>query len=138
MRIPIGLFLIIFTFMTYSQVLEYEFLNIDDNQYVTENTHITKGFNYKFVIWAFTQSYASNWHPLTWLSHMLDFEIYGLDPLGHHLTNLTFHIFNILLLFGVLLKMFFPLGNMGSRRFIFSQSSSSLWVRLPRKFVNFV
>ena len=79
MRIPIGLFLIIFTFMTYSQVLEYEFLNIDDNQYVTENTHITKGFNYKFVIWAFTQSYASNWHPLTWLSHMLDFEIYGLD-----------------------------------------------------------
>ena len=92
MKIPIGLFLIILTFFTYSQVLEYEFLNFDDNQYVTENTHITMGFDYKFVIWAFTQSYASNWHPLTWLSHMLDFEIYGLDPLGHHLTNLTFHL----------------------------------------------
>jgi len=105
MKILVGLFLIISTFLTYSQVLEYGFINFDDNQYVTENTHITKGFDYKFVIWAFTESYASNWHPLTWLSHMLDFEVYGLDPLGHHLTNLTFHIFNILLLFGVLLKM---------------------------------
>ena len=105
MRIPVGLFLIILTFLTYSQLLEYEFLNIDDNQYVTENTHITQGFNDKFLIWAFTESYASNWHPLTWLSHMLDFEVYGLDPLGHHLTNLILHIFNILLLFGVLLKM---------------------------------
>ena len=105
MRILICLFLITLTFLTYSQVLDYEFLNLDDDQYVTENTHIIKGFNYKFVIWAFTQFYASNWHPLTWLSHMLDFEVYGLDPLGHHLTNLTFHIFNILLLFGVLLKM---------------------------------
>ncbi len=104
-RITISLFLMIVTFLAYSQVLDYGFLNFDDNQYVTENIHITKGFNYADVVWALTESYASNWHPLTWFSHMLDFELYGLDPLGHHLTNLIFHIANVLLLFWVLLKM---------------------------------
>ena len=105
MRIVIPLFLVVATFAVYSQVLDHGFLNFDDNRYVTENTHINQGLTREGVVWAFTQSYASNWHPVTWLSHMLDFEIYGLDPFGHHLTNLLFHIANTLLLFGVLLKM---------------------------------
>ena len=105
MRIVIPLFLVVATFAVYSQVLDHGFLNFDDNRYATENTHINQGLTREGVVWAFTQSYASNWHPVTWLSHMLDFEIYGLDPFGHHLTNLLFHIANTLLLFGVLLKM---------------------------------
>jgi len=104
-RIAISLFMIIATFLTYSQVLDYGFLNFDDNKYVTENTHITKGINHEDVVWAFTESYASNWHPITWLSHMFDFEFYGLDPFGHHLTNLLIHIANVILLFCVLMKM---------------------------------
>ena len=105
MRIVINLFLVIVTFLVYSQVLDHGFLNFDDTRYVTENPHITKGLTREGVVWAFTESYASNWHPMTWLSHMLDFDVYGPDPSGHHLTNLLFHIANTLLLFGALLKM---------------------------------
>jgi protein O-mannosyl-transferase len=105
MRIAIRLFLVVITFLVYWQVLDHGFLNFDDTRYVTENAHIKKGFSPEGVTWAFTQSYASNWHPVTWLSHMFDFEFYGLNPTGHHLTNLLFHIANTLLLFGVLLKM---------------------------------
>jgi len=105
MRIAISLFLVTVTFLAYWPVLDNGFVNFDDGRYVTENTHIQNGLTREAVIWAFTQSYAANWHPMTWLSHMLDFEVYGLDPLGHHLTNLFFHIANTLLLFGVLLKM---------------------------------
>lgn len=105
MRIAIRLFLVVITFLVYWQVLDHGFLNFDDTRYVTENAHIKKGFSPEGVTWAFTQSYASNWHPVTWLSHMLDFEVYGLNPTGHHLTNLLFHIANTLLLFGILLKM---------------------------------
>ena len=104
-QIAVGLFITVVTFVAYYKVLGYEFLNFDDNKYVTENPHIINGFSYEDVIWAFAESYASNWHPLTWLSHMLDFEIYGLDPFGHHLTNLLFHTLNSLLLFFVLMKM---------------------------------
>jgi protein O-mannosyl-transferase len=103
--VRISLFLMIATCVAYSQVLDHGFLNYDDTRYVTENTHITQGLTREGVTWAFTQSYASNWHPVTWLSHMLDFELYGLNPSGHHLTNLIFHIANTLLLFGVLFKM---------------------------------
>lgn len=105
MRIVISLFLAGVTFLAYCQVLDHEFLNFDDNRYVTENANITQGLTREGVIWAFTQSYIANWHPMTWLSHMLDFEVYGGDPLGHHLTNLLFHISNTLLLFGVLFKL---------------------------------
>ena len=104
-RIVICLFLVAATSLAYYQVLDHEFLNFDDNRYVTENINITQGLTQEGVAWAFTQSYISNWHPMTWLSHMLDFEIYGGDSLGHHLTNLLLHIANTLLLFGVLFKM---------------------------------
>jgi len=105
MRIGISLFLVVVTCLSYWQVLDHGFLKFDDYHYVIENTHVKKGLTREGVIWAFTTSFASNWHPVTWLSHMLDTEVYGLDPFGHHLSNLLFHIANTLLLFGVLLKM---------------------------------
>ncbi|MBT6346177.1 MAG: tetratricopeptide repeat protein [Nitrospina sp.] len=104
-RIAISLALIVGIFLAYGQVLGYGFLNFDDNRYVTENKHIAKGLTVESVKWAFTQTYISNWHPMTWLSHMLDIEWYGLNPFGHHLTGLLLHIANALLLFTVLLKM---------------------------------
>jgi len=91
--------------VVYLQLINYDFVNYDDELYVTKNPHIQAGVTLKSVIWAFTTGHASNWHPLTWLSHMLDFELYGLNPMGHHWTNLQLHIANTLLLFIVLKLM---------------------------------
>ena len=71
----------------------------DDSVYITANPHVTVGLTGPGIIWAFQSGYAANWHPLTWISHMLDCQLYGLNPWGHHLTNLLFHIANALLLF---------------------------------------
>ena len=106
MRISICILLVIATFIAYMQVLEYGFItSFDDTEYLTSNWNIKAGLTKESIVWAFSTSYASNWHPVTWLSHMLDYEFYGLEPFGHHLTSLLFHIINTLLLFGVLLKM---------------------------------
>ncbi|MGV7221343.1 MAG: tetratricopeptide repeat protein [Nitrospinales bacterium] len=92
-------------FVIYWQTLNHDFTNYDDDLYVTANQHIQDGFTLKSITWAFTSTYASNWHPLTSLSHMLDFRLYDLDPGGHHLTNMLFHVINALLLFTILSKM---------------------------------
>ena len=106
MRIWICILLVIATFIAYMQVLKYGFItSFDDTEYLTSNWNIKTGLTKESIVWAFSTSYASNWHPLTWLSHMLDYELYGMEPFGHHLTSLIFHITNTLLLFGVLLKM---------------------------------
>lgn len=106
MRISICILLVIATFIAYMQVLNYGFItSFDDTEYLTSNWNIKAGLTKESIVWAFSTSYASNWHPVTWLSHMLDYELYGLEPFGHHLTSLLFHIINTLLLFGVLLKM---------------------------------
>jgi Flp pilus assembly protein TadD len=89
----------------YFQVYNFNFVNIDDPEYVSENPNIQTGFTLQSIKWAFTSGHASNWHPLTWLSHMLDWQFYGSNPAGHHLTNLFFHIANTLLLFLVLKRM---------------------------------
>ncbi len=89
----------------YWQVRNHDFINLDDYTYVTENAHVQKGLSRESVVWAFTTTHAANWHPLTWLSHMLDCQLYGLTPRGHHLTNLLFHLANTLLLFVVLRRM---------------------------------
>jgi protein O-mannosyl-transferase len=86
-------------FVVYWQTAHYAFLNYDDPAYVTENPHVTAGLTRQGVIWAFTTFHVSNWHPVTWLSHMLDAEMYGLNPTGHHLTNVGFHLANTLLLY---------------------------------------
>lgn len=105
LRFFICTFLVLATLSIYGQVQNHEFLTYDDARYITENLHIQSGFTRESIVWAFTEPYAANWHPVTWLSHILDFELYGLDPSGHHLTSLFIHITNTLLLFGVLLKM---------------------------------
>ena len=88
----------------YWEVQYHEFVNYDDGRYITENKHI-RDFSKENLIWAFTSSYAANWHPITWLSHMLDIRLYGLNPKGHHLTSLVLHIANSLLLFLVFARM---------------------------------
>lgn len=75
------------------------FIDFDDNTYVFLNPNVTQGLNWQTVQWAFEQTYACNWHPLTWLSHALDCELFGLNPAGHHLTSLIIHIVNVLLVF---------------------------------------
>ncbi len=79
-------------------------MNFDDQAYVVENAQIQQGLTVQTVKWAFTSAYASNWHPLTWLSHALDFRLFGLNPAGHHFTSLLLHIFNVVLLFLILVR----------------------------------
>jgi len=100
--------LILATVIAFEQVRHNEFVNYDDDVYVTENRHVNGGISRESVFWAFT-TFAGpdigHWQPLTWLSHMLDCELFGLAPGWHHLTNLLFHIANTLLLFWVLRRM---------------------------------
>ena len=107
--------LVLLTVVAFEQALFNDFVRIDDAQYVTENPHIKSGINFKSVSWALRATYAANWHPLTWLSHMLDYSLFELDPWGHHLTSLLFHIVNVLLLFWILQKM---TGSIGASSFI--------------------
>jgi|WetSurMetagenome_2_1015567.scaffolds.fasta_scaffold00812_15 protein O-mannosyl-transferase len=95
----LGLVLLISTIGAYWYLLRCDFVFFDDPSYVTENPQVRMGLNRGSLTWAFTTFHSSNWHPLTWLSHMLDCDLYGLNPAGHHLTNLLFHVGNTLLLF---------------------------------------
>jgi tetratricopeptide (TPR) repeat protein len=97
--------LILITLTAYGQVRNHRFVDFDDNIYVTENSHIQDGLTIQGLHWAFTTGYAKNWHPLTWISHMLDVQFFGLNPRLHHLTSLLFHIANVLLLFFILDRM---------------------------------
>ena len=101
----ICLFLVIINLAVYLQVIDHSFVNYDDGMYVTGNHYVQEGLSLKSIIWAFSNTYAANWHPVTWLSHMLDFQLHGMNPGSHHLTNLFFHITNTLLLFLVFRKM---------------------------------
>jgi len=87
------------TILAYSPIFQADFAGYDDSLYVTGNDWVRYGLNLKSISWAFTHFHSANWHPLTWLSHMLDCELYGMNPLGHHLTNLLLHIANSTLLY---------------------------------------
>jgi protein O-mannosyl-transferase len=92
--------------LVFGQSLGHDFVNYDDDQYVYDNRPVAGGFTLAGIAWAFTEFHSSNWHPLTWLSHMLDCQVYGLDhPGGHHLTNILLHAANSVLLFLVLRRM---------------------------------
>ncbi len=93
------------TLVVFWQVHKHEFVNYDDPKYITENEHVQAGLARDSIAWAFTTGHASNWHPLTWLSHMLDCQLFETDPVWHHLTSLLLHITNTLLLFGLLKRM---------------------------------
>jgi len=105
LNVVLALGLLVLTFAAFWLVLANQFVSYDDSKYVTENPHVQGGLSKETVAWAFTTFRASNWHPLTWLSHSLDCRLYGLNPVGHHLTNLLLHVANALLLFLVLLRM---------------------------------
>ncbi len=98
----LGILLVVATVGLYYPVSGHPFVNYDDNVYVTDNAQVKSGLNWDTVQWAFTTSEAGNWHPLTWLSHALDYQLFQADPAGHHNTNLLLHVFNVLLLFWVL------------------------------------
>ena len=95
----ICLALALVTTALYWPIIHHNFVNFDDDDYITNNSHVQAGLTWAGVIWAFQTGAAANWHPLTWLSHMLDCQLYGLYPGGHHSTNLLFHVANTLLLF---------------------------------------
>ena len=95
----VGVLLALVTLAAYWPVLQNDFVSYDDRAYVTENPHVLRGLSWANVAWAFQAGYAGNWHPVTWLSHSLDVQLYGLKLAWHHLTNLLFHTANALLLF---------------------------------------
>ncbi len=104
----ICLALAIITIITFSSLKDCGFINLDDNIYVYENAYVQSGLNWNSIIRAFSSELvekSGNWHPLTWLSLMLDYQIFGLNPSGYHLMNLLFHVMNTLLLFLVLHRM---------------------------------
>jgi len=87
------------TLLPYLQVLGHGFINYDDTLYVTQNYRVQSGLSLAGIRWAFRTFYAANWHPLTWLSHMLDCTLYGMAPVGHHATSLLLHAANTALVF---------------------------------------
>jgi tetratricopeptide (TPR) repeat protein len=101
----IGLSLAFATLLAYLPATHDLFVNYDDDVYITQNQIVQKGLTWAGVKWAFTTCHASNWHPLTWLSHMADCELFRLNPGGHHLVNVLFHAANATLLFLLLLRL---------------------------------
>jgi tetratricopeptide (TPR) repeat protein len=93
------------SFAVFGQTAGFRFVNYDDDKYVYENPMVAQGLTFKGIVWAFTSIHASNWHPLTWLSHELDCQLYGLNPAGHHLTNVLLHTATVIALFLVLRQM---------------------------------
>jgi protein O-mannosyl-transferase len=93
------------TFILYSTTTKDSFTNYDDEIYVVKNLHVRAGLTWTTFSWSLTAIEGSNWHPLTWLSHALDCELYGLNAGGHHFTNVVLHGFNVLLLFLLLLRV---------------------------------
>src|SRR4030066_1877258 len=93
------IFLIAISFIAFGQILGNDFIEFDDYEYIMENNFIKEGLNTKSINWAFTTTYFSYWHPLTWLSHMLDWSLFGSNAGGHHLVSLLLHIGAVLFLF---------------------------------------
>lgn len=103
--ILVCLFLILSIVAVYYQVYSFEFINLDTAQYVYQNIHVKRGITLDNIIWAFSTTTASNWHPITWLSHMIDVELFGLNSGAHHAVNVLFHIINSLTLYCIIKKL---------------------------------
>jgi protein O-mannosyl-transferase len=110
---PMGLaiaLLIALALLPYLETLSHDFINYDDNLYVSENSRVQQGLTLDNTVWAFTTAKGGNWHPVTWLSHMADISLWGRMPAGHHFTNVILHVANTLLVF-----------------FAFSQMTGAIW-----------
>src|SRR5579864_346137 len=103
---PIVVALVLFaaTLIVYIPALNGKFVNYDDPAYVTANAHVLHGLSWSNIAWALTATIQANWHPLTWISHMSDVQLFGLNPWGHHLSSVVLHGFNVVLLFYVFLR----------------------------------
>jgi tetratricopeptide (TPR) repeat protein len=101
----IGLLLALITLLVYLPVCHYGFLVYDDDDYVTKNHVVQKGLTWTGIKWAYTTQHASNWHPVTWLSHMTDCELFGLNAGAHHSVNVLFHVANAVLLLVLLFRL---------------------------------
>jgi len=101
----ISVLLLLITALLYWPVTHHEFINYDDPLYITENEVVQDGLSAAGVHWAFGACHASNWHPVTWLSHMIDTSVFALEPGGHHFTSLLLHLANTVLLFQFLRKI---------------------------------
>ena len=97
--------LTVLTVASYWRVAGNEFIGYDDDVYVYNNHHVQEGITPQSLKWAFNMGHAANWHPLTWISHMVDFRLFGPKPMGHHAVNLIFHVLNTVLLLLVLSRM---------------------------------
>jgi protein O-mannosyl-transferase len=104
-RLLIAALLVAVTLAIYWPLKQCDFTNFDDPDYVTRNPHVLHGLTGRGIAWAFTQIHAGNWHPLTWISHMADCQLFGLNPAGHHFVSLGLHLANALLLFWLFEKM---------------------------------
>jgi tetratricopeptide (TPR) repeat protein len=103
------LLLALITLLLYLSVWQHGFIIYDDDLYVTDNRMVQRGLTWAGFKWAFSTLHASNWHPLTWLSHMLDWELFGWNAGAHHLVNVLFHVANTVLLFLLLGRLTLPL-----------------------------
>ncbi len=110
----ISFLLILSGWIAYWDLPNHNFLNYDDQLFVTDNSYVQQGITSKGLAWAFTST-KYNWHPLTWISHMADYQVYGLDPVGHHNTNLILHLLNTVLLFYFFLQ---ATGDLGRSAFV--------------------
>ncbi len=104
-RVTIAIVLATVTLLVYLPVLRNGFVNYDDPDYILNNPHVKAGLTWSGIAWAFQSTEADNWHPLTWISHMADCQIFGLNPAGHHLVNVLLHAANTLLLFVLLNRL---------------------------------
>jgi Tfp pilus assembly protein PilF len=100
----LALLLVAGTMALYNPATHNGFINYDDNSYITLNAYVQAGLTKAGIHWAFTTFDVSNWHPITWLSHMLDCQLFGLNPVGHHFVSILLHSFNVALLFWLLLR----------------------------------
>ena len=102
-----GLLLALVTIALYWPATRYDFVNYDDPLYVTDNPHVQAGLTWEGLAWAFGRVHGEGtyWHPLTWVSHMVDCQLYGLKPWGHHLTSVLLHAANAVLVFLVFRRM---------------------------------
>jgi Tfp pilus assembly protein PilF len=96
--------LAVVTFAIYAQVVGHQFITLDDPTYIQENSMVNRGVTGAGITWAFTTFYAANWHPLTWISHMIDCQFFGMNAGGHLLVNALFHLANTLLVFWFVLR----------------------------------
>ncbi len=122
-RVLIALALAVAVLMVFSPATGHQFVTYDDDVYVTDNAWVRQGLAGSSVRWAFTAVHGGNWHPLTWLSHMLDVQCYGLQPWGHHLTNLVLHTLSAVLLFLLLVRVTGAIG--------YSIAAALLWALHP-------